>query len=67
MTEKLKVAAMICLIFGAYGLMGTLEYEDEQKQVEQYCEMRRIWEESKDILPAKRPGWPNFKPEVQCS
>ena len=67
MTEKLKVASVLLLIFGAYGLLGTLDYEDEQKQLEQYCEMRRIWEESKDIVPHKRPGWPNFKPEVQCS
>ena len=55
MTEKLKVAAMICLIFGAYGLMGTLEYEEEKRQEEHYCQMVR------DGL------WPAYKPEVQCS
>lgn len=55
MTEKLKVAAMICLIFGAYGLMGTLEYEEEKRQEEHYCQMVR------DGL------WPAYKTEVSCS
>lgn len=66
MAEKLKVASVLVLIFGAYGLMGTLEFEDEQREIEHYCEMRRIWEDGKDIDPRFRPGWPNFKPEVNC-
>ena len=66
MTEKLKIAAMVCLLVGAWGISSTMEMEDEIRQEEHYCEMRRIWEQNRDIEPRYRPGWPNFKPEIEC-
>lgn len=35
--------------------MGTLDYEEELRQEQHYCQMVRDGH------------WPNFKPEVQCS
>jgi hypothetical protein len=66
MIEALKVAGVIGFIFVAYGIVGHLDEEDERLQTQHYCEMRQIWEQNRDVLPIKRPGWPNFKPEVTC-
>lgn len=66
MIEKLKFIGAIVFVVVAYGSVGYLEEQDENKSVQHYCEMRKIWEQSKDILPQKRPGWPNFKPEIDC-
>lgn len=54
MAEKLKVASVLALIFGAYGLMGTLDYEEELRQEQHYCQMVRDG------------AWPNYKPEINC-
>lgn len=64
--NALKGFAIAALLIGAWGLVGTLEIEDEIKEEQHYCEMRRLWEEAKDVEPRFRPGWPNFKPEVKC-
>lgn len=64
--NALKGFAIAALLIGAWGLVGTLELEDEIKEEQHYCEMRKIWEESKQIDSQFRPGWPNFKPEVKC-
>jgi hypothetical protein len=64
--NALKGLGIALLLIGAWGLVGTLELEDEIKEEQHYCEMRKIWEESKQIDSQFRPGWPNFKPEVKC-
>ena len=64
--NALKGLGIAMLLIGAWGLVGTLELEDEIKEEQHYCEMRKIWEESKQIDSQFRPGWPNFKPEVKC-
>lgn len=66
MTEKLKIAGVLAFIFVAYGLAGHFDEIDAKEQDEHYCQMREIWEQNKDVLPVKRPGWPNFKPEIVC-
>ena len=64
--DALKGISIVLLILGAFGLVGIMDYEDEQKAQEHYCNMRKIWEDHKDIDPRFRPGWPNYKPEVTC-
>ena len=64
--NALKGLGIALVLIGAWGLVGTLELEDEIKEEQHYCEMRKIWEESKQIDSQFRPGWPNFKPEVKC-
>ena len=64
--NALKGISIALLMIGGLGLIGAMDAEDEAKQDEHYCEMRKLWEQSKDIEPRFRPGWPNFKPEVTC-
>lgn len=66
MNQILKAVSVGLILIGAMGLVGVMDYQDEVKQDEHYCEMRKLWEQSKDIEPRFRPGWPNFKPEVTC-
>ena len=66
MNDLLKAVSIGMIMIGAFGLVGVMDAEDEAKQEAHYCEMRRLWEEAKDIEPRYRPGWPNFKPEVTC-
>jgi hypothetical protein len=66
MNETLKGIAIAVVLIGAFGLVGTMDLEDEIKQDEHYCHMRSIWEANKHIDAAVRPGWPNYKPEIKC-
>jgi hypothetical protein len=66
MIEKLKFVGAITFVLVAYGVVGHLDEENERLETERYCQMRQIWEQNKDVLPVKRPGWPNFKPEIVC-
>lgn len=66
MIETWKVLLAFALVFAAMGIVGHMDYEDEKREIEQYCHMRALWEQSKDIEPRFRPGWPNYKPEVKC-
>lgn len=62
----IRLIAFVIIMVVAYGIVGTHDFEDAQAEEAHYCEMRRIWESSRDIVPHKRPGWPNFKPEIDC-
>jgi hypothetical protein len=64
--NALKVISIALLMIGALGLIGAMDAEDEAAQDDHYCEMRQIWEQNRDIEPRYRPGWPNFKPEIEC-
>ena len=66
MNEKLKGIAIAVVLIGAFGLVGTMDFEDEIKQDEHYCHMTSIWKANKHIDAAVRPGWPDYKPEVKC-
>ena len=64
--DALKGISIALLILGAFGLVGIMDMEDERKQEEHYCYMRKVWEDNKETVPRFRPGWPNYKPEVKC-
>ena len=64
--NALKAISIAALLIGALGLVGIMDMEDEIKQEQHYCEMRRIWEQNKETVPRFKPGWPNFKPEIKC-
>lgn len=66
MNQILKAVSIGLILIGAMGLVGVMDYQDEVRSEEHYCYMRAVWEANKDIVPQKRPGWPNFKPEVKC-
>lgn len=57
-TSKLKDNfATICAIlagFVLFGVMGTMDAEDEQAQLERYCEMVKLHKQDKSM------GWPDY-------
>lgn len=45
----------------AMGIVGQSDMEDEQRQAEQYCEMVKLWKETKG-----QQGWPAYNGEGVC-
>jgi hypothetical protein len=45
----------------ALGLVGQSDFEDEQAQAEQYCEMVKLWKQTKG-----QAGWPAYNGEGVC-
>lgn len=57
-TSKLKDNfTTICAILAGlilFGVMGTMDAEDEQAQLEHYCEMVKLHKQDKSL------GWPDY-------
>jgi hypothetical protein len=57
-TSKLKDNfTTICAILAGlilFGIMGTMDAEDEQAQLEHYCEMVKLHKQDKSL------GWPDY-------
>lgn len=53
----LIVIFFICLM----GIVGQMDVEEEQRQDQEYCEMIKLWEETKGQV-----GWPAFKSKEGC-
>jgi hypothetical protein len=54
------ILAAISLVI-ALGLVGQSDFEDEQAQAEQYCEMVKLWKQTKG-----QQGWPAYNGEGVC-
>ena len=54
------ILAIIGLII-AMGIVGQSDMEDEQLQAEQYCEMVKLWKQTKG-----QSGWPAYNGEGMC-
>lgn len=54
------ILAIIAIIF-AMGFVGQNDFEDEQAQAEQYCEMVKLWKQTKG-----QEGWPAYNGEGIC-
>jgi hypothetical protein len=54
------ILAAIGLII-AMGIVGQSDFEDEQAQAEQYCEMVKLWKQTKG-----QAGWPAYNGEGVC-
>ena len=59
------VALVILLVAG---LTGHFEYEDEQIEQDQYCDMVAIWKADGQagIPKSQRKGWPPFNGDKFC-
>lgn len=57
-TSKLKVNLYtICAILAGlmlFGVLGTMDAEDEQAQLEHYCEMVKLHKQDQSV------GWPDY-------
>lgn len=54
------ILAAIGLVI-ALGLVGQSDFEDEQAQADQYCEMVKLWKQTNG-----QQGWPAYKGEGVC-
>ena len=48
-------------IIAVMGIVGQADYEEEQRQAEQYCEMVRLWKQT-----GGQAGWPAYDGEEVC-
>ena len=53
------LAAIVLII--AIGIVGQSDMEEEQRQAEQYCEMVKLWKQTKG-----QAGWPAYNGEGVC-
>lgn len=54
------ILAAIGLII-AMGIVGQSDMEEEHRQAEQYCEMVKLWKQTKG-----QAGWPAYNGEMVC-
>ena len=58
----LRLTAFIIIMLAAFGIAGTHDFEEEQRQEEHYCEMVKQYKQTRG-----EKGWPEFKKgEVFC-
>jgi hypothetical protein len=53
--KRYKAILAIIGIIIAIGIAGNMDVEDEQLQLDHYCEMVKLWKESDG-----RQGWPDY-------
>lgn len=61
MTKRYQAILAAAGIIAAMGVVGQADYEEEQRQVEQYCEMVAMWKETNG-----QAGWPAYNGEGIC-
>jgi hypothetical protein len=64
LTVNLKRYQVILAIIGiiiAMGIVGQSDFEEEQRQADQYCEMVKLWKETRG-----QAGWPAYDGERMC-
>ena len=54
------ILALIGIII-AMGIVGQSDFEEEQRQAEQYCEMVKLWKQTNG-----KHGWPAYDGEEVC-
>ena len=59
--KRYQVILAIIGIIIAFGLVGQSDFEEEQRQAEQYCEMVKLWKQTKG-----QAGWPAYNGEGAC-
>lgn len=57
----IKPTMAVIGLITAMGIVGQADYEEEQRQAEQYCEMVKLWKRT-----GGRDGWPAYDGEEVC-
>ncbi|NYW24487.1 hypothetical protein [Escherichia coli] len=64
-TSKLKAnfrtICAILAVFILFGLVGDMDFHEEERQHAEYCEMVKLWKESNG-----KAGWPAYDGEGAC-
>lgn len=59
--RRLLIALAVIGIVIAMGIVGQSDLEEEQRQVDQYCEMVKLWKQTNG-----EQGWPAYNGEGTC-
>lgn len=59
--KRYKAILAIIGIIIAMGIAGNMDAEDEQLQLDHYCEMVKLWKKTNG-----RQGWPAYNGEGAC-
>jgi hypothetical protein len=59
--KRYQVILAIIGIIIAMGIVGQSDMEEEQRQADQYCEMVKLWKETRG-----QAGWPAYDGERMC-
>jgi len=59
--KRYQVVLAIIGIVIAMGIVGQSDFEEEQRQAEQYCEMVKLWKQTNG-----QQGWPAYNGECTC-
>lgn len=58
----IRIAAFIAIMLGALAIAGMHDFEEEQRQEQEYCDMTKLFKKTRG-----REGWPEYrKGEIFC-
>ena len=59
----IRLIAFVLIMLVAYGIAGTHDFDEEQRQEQEYCEMVKLYKQTRG-----QAGWPEYrKGEVFCA
>ena len=61
MAQHYETILAVAGIITAMGIAGQFDYEEEQRQIAQYCEMVNLWKQTNG-----QRGWPAYDGEEAC-
>lgn len=59
--KRYQVIILAIFVLVLMGIVGQSDMEEEQRQADQYCEMVKLWKETRG-----QAGWPAFNGEEVC-
>lgn len=57
----IRATLVLAMLIVAMGVVGQSDYEEEQRQLEQYCEMVQLFKDTRG-----EAGWPAYDGEEIC-
>ena len=59
--KRYQVILIGLAMLAAFGLLGSMDKEEEERQAQEYCEMVKLWKATNG-----QSGWPAFNGEGAC-
>lgn len=56
-----KIVAVFAVLLVALGIVGQSDFEEEQRQQDEYCTMVKLWKQTNG-----QAGWPAYNGEGTC-
>lgn len=59
--KRYQVIIAVVAFIALAGIVGQSDFEEEQRQADQYCEMVKLWKQTNG-----QSGWPAYNGERMC-